>query len=122
MNNYTSEQRKMIADFLESKILPFASKTNRTEPFSTNTYWVNKEEITNTIKELRTPRFEDIKNETGVKFRAPSVFGPERAFMVSAMIKDNSCIPEFIVSIGICGGIIHPISKVPDDTIVEIID
>lgn len=119
VNKYNGEQRKMIADFLELEILPFASKTNRTEPFSTNEWWINKEEITNIIKHLRCLRFEDIKNKNGIKFRMLEqydIYDRNSEFMIWA--SEKNFIASFIVDEN---GILTPINDISDDKLVEII-
>lgn len=119
VNKYNSEQRKMIADFLESEILPFASKTNRTEPFSTNEWWINKEEITNVIKYLRHLRFEDIKNKNGIKFRILErydIYDRNTEFRIWS--SEENFIASFIVGEN---GLSTPINEISDDTLVEII-
>lgn len=117
LNKYNREEREIIAKFLETEVLKFASKTNPCTPFSQETWWVNIEDIKNVIDELRIPTFKDIKNRIGVRFRAPELFGHYDEYIICSEDKDDSIV-DFVVS---KKGIIISLDKIPDDTLVEIV-
>lgn len=117
LKKYSREEREIIAKFLETEVLKFASKTNPCTPFSQETWWVNIEDIKNVINELRIPIFKDIKNRIVVRFRAPELFGHYEEFMISGEDIEDSII-DFVVS---KKGIIISLDKIPDDTLVEIV-
>lgn len=119
LKKYSREEREIIAKFLETEVLKFASKTNPCTPFSQGTWWVNIEDIKNVINELRIPIFKDIKNRIGVRFRAPELFGHYDEYIICGKnIDTEDSIVDFVVS---KKGIIISLDKIPDDTLVEIV-
>ena len=119
LNKYNREEREIIAKFLETEVLKFASKTNPCTPFSQETWWVNIEDIKNVINELRIPIFKDIKNRIGVRFRAPELFGYYDEYIICGKdIDTEDSIVDFVVS---KKGVIISLDKIPDDTLVEIV-
>ena len=119
LNKYNREEREIIAKFLETEVLKFASKTNPYTPFSQETWWVNIEDIKNVINELRIPIFKDIKNRIGVRFRAPELFGHYDEYIICGKdIDTEDSIVDFVVS---KKGVIISLDKIPDDTLVEIV-
>lgn len=119
LNKYNREEREIIAKFLETEVLKFASKTNPYTPFSQETWWVNIEDIKNVIDELRIPIFKDIKNRIGVRFRAPELFGHYDEYIICGKdIDTEDSIVDFVVS---KKGVIISLDKIPDDTLVEIV-
>ena len=119
LNKYNREEREIIAKFLETEVLKFASRTNPCTPFSQETWWVNIEDIKNVINELRIPIFKDIKNRIGVRFRAPELFGHYDEYIICGKdINTENSIVDFVVS---KKGIIISLDKIPDDTLVEIV-
>lgn len=119
LKKYSREEREIIAKFLETEVLKFASKTNPCTPFSQGTWWVNIEDIKNVINELRIPIFKDIKNKIGVRFRAPELFGHYDEYIICGKdIDTEDSIVDFVVS---KKGVIISLDKIPDDTLVEIV-
>lgn len=64
MTNYTYEQRKMIAEYLENEILTISQEIEQ----------IYKNNIRNKIKNLKLTTFEDIKNIIGTKFICTPLF------------------------------------------------
>ena len=119
LKKYSREEREIIAKFLETEVLKFASKTNPCTPFSQGTWWVNIKNIKNVINELRIPIFKDIKNKIGVRFRAPELFGHYDEYIICGKdIDTEDSIVDFVVS---KKGVIISLDKIPDDTLVEIV-
>lgn len=119
LKKYSREEREIIAKFLETEVLKFASKTNPCTPFSQETWWVNIEDIKNVINELRIPIFKDIKNRIGVRFRAPELLGHYDEYIICGKdIDTEDSIVDFVVS---KKGIIISLDKISDDTLVEIV-
>lgn len=72
MTNYTYEQRKMIADYLENEVLTkqHQIKDHPDDNFNTGYYMaVDSSIIENLIDELTNLTFGEIKHQAGVKFK-----------------------------------------------------
>ena len=73
MTNYTKEQQKIIAEFIETEILPMRIMIDQSLASSKRDEWVNVKDINEKIKNLKFTRFSEIKSLVGTRFMQRSL-------------------------------------------------
>lgn len=113
MTNYTKEQQKMIAEFIEKEILPMRSMVDQSLASSQRDEWVNVKDINEKIKNLKFTRFSEIKSLVGTRFMQQ--FYDDKYIIAHNQTTNENIIINFNKSLA------FGVNTISDDTLVEVI-